>query len=92
MNYPKVVLSERSWRCDPAGSTARLRRDASDARDRVAERLRRSYGYYALSAGISVTAIRDTYINRKAPAPYHQELPVYAEAQLEFYGAPEGSS
>lgn len=31
-------------------------------------------------------AIRDTYINFKAAAPYHQELPIYAELQLEFYG------
>ena len=37
-------------------------------------------------------AVRDTYVNVKAPAPYHAELPVYAEAQLEFYGTPEGTA
>ena len=60
-----------------------------------AQGLRFSLTYYAHPVYIVMNhphAIRDTYINRKAPAPYHQELPVYAEAQLEFYGAPEGSS
>ena len=68
--------SDLRWhtRASPAGSTARLRRDASDARDRVAERLRRSYGYYALS-GISVTAIRDTYIPLRGPGPHHGRNP-----------------
>ena len=35
--------------------------------------------------------VRDTQIQFKAPAPYHSELPVYAEATLEFYGTPEGA-
>ena len=34
-------------------------------------------------------AVRDTYINRKAPAPYHQELPINAEATLEYFGGSE---
>jgi hypothetical protein len=56
---------------------------------------RYSITYYAHPVYIIMNhphAIRDTYINFKAPAPYHAELPIYAEAQLEFYGAPEGAA
>ena len=59
-----------------------------------AEGRRFSVTYYAHPVYIITNhphAIRDTYINAKAPAPYHAELPIYAEAQLEFYGSPEGS-
>lgn len=55
---------------------------------------RYSVEYYASPAYIVNShphVIRDTQIKLKSPAPYHAELPVYAEAQLEFYGIPEGS-
>ena len=57
-----------------------------------AEGARYSLEYYTHPAYIVQStphSIRDSYINFKAAAPYHVTLPIYAEARLEFYGAPE---
>ena len=52
--------------------------------------LRFSVEYYANPVYVVTNhphVIRDSMRAFKAPAPYHIELPVYAEAKLEFYGA-----
>jgi hypothetical protein len=49
-----------------------------------------SVSYYAHPVYVVLDhphVIRDTQRAFKAPAPYHAELPVYAEAQLEFFGS-----
>jgi len=58
------------------------------------EGTRYSVEYYANPSYIITNhphAVRDTQIQFKAPTPYHAELPVYAEARLEFFGTPEGA-
>lgn len=55
---------------------------------------RYSLEYYAHPAYIvqgTPHSIRDSYINFKSSEPYHVALPVYAEAALEYYGAPLGA-
>lgn len=65
-----------------------------DAQTAPAQGQRFSIEYYANPTYIVTShphVVRDTQIQFKAPAPYHAELPIYAEATLEFYGTPEGA-